>query len=229
MRISIIGTGSVGSALTRRLTAAGHQVTIANSRGPHTLSALASGTGAQARKVGEAVADADVVILAVPFGAVPDLAGALADLSEEAVLADAGNYVPVLRDALIGELDDGGTESTWIAGQLGRPVVKAFNTITAAHLAALARPAGAPDRIALPVAGDAPEATARVRAVVDSAGFDPVDAGPLANSWRQQPGTPVYTADLNAADVRAALARAVPQDTRTWRRKIARVASGRTP
>ncbi|SDM78545.1 NADPH-dependent F420 reductase [Actinacidiphila guanduensis] len=225
--IAIIGAGNVGAALTRLLTAAGHRVTVANSRGPQTLSDLAAQTGATARTVADAVEDAEVLVLAVPFGAIPDLAGALAKLPEQTVVVDAGNYVPVLRDAAIGELDDGGTESAWAARQLGRPVIKAFNTITATHLASLGRPAGAADRIALPVAGDDPAATARVRALVDAAGFDPVDAGPLADSWRQQPGTPVYTADLDAAGVRAALDAATPQHTAEWRSRIAQ-AAGRT-
>ncbi|CAK7286454.1 putative 8-hydroxy-5-deazaflavin:NADPH oxidoreductase [Streptomyces misionensis JCM 4497] len=180
------------------------------------------------RTVAGAVADAGIVVIAVPFGAVPDVAGALADLPEKTVVVDAGNYVPVLRDATIDELDNGGTESAWTAQRLGRPVIKAFNTITAAHLASLSRPAGAPDRLALPVAGDDPAATARVRALVDAAGFDPVDAGTLADSWRQQPGTPVYTADLDAAGVRAALETATPEHTAEWRARIAHTATGRT-
>jgi predicted dinucleotide-binding enzyme len=126
--ITIIGAGNVGAALTRLLTAAGHRVTVANSRGPQSLSDLAAQTGATARTVAEAVEDAEVLVLAVPFGAIPDLAGALAKLPQQTVVVDAGNYVPALRDAPIGELDDGGTESAWTARQLGRPVIKAFNT-----------------------------------------------------------------------------------------------------
>jgi predicted dinucleotide-binding enzyme len=100
MDISIIGAGNVGATLTRLLTSAGHRVSVASSRGPQTLSALAAETGAQARTVAEAGRDADVVIVAVPFGAVPDLArDALTDLPEGTVVVDSGNYVPGLRDA----------------------------------------------------------------------------------------------------------------------------------
>jgi predicted dinucleotide-binding enzyme len=225
MNISIIGAGNVGATLTRLLTAAGHRVSVANSRGPQTLSALAAETGAQARTVAEAGRGADVVIVAVPFGAVPDIArDALTDLPEGTVVVDSGNYVPGLRDAAVPELD-GGVESVWTAARIGRPVVKAFNTVTADHLARLGRPAGAAGRIALPVAGDDPAGTTRVRELVGDAGFDAVDAGPLAESWRQQPGTPVYTADLDAAGVREALRHAKPEQTRRWRARMIEAAA----
>lgn len=130
---------------------------------------------------------------------------------------DAGKYYPRERDGLIAEIEAGMPESQWVSGQLGRPVVKAFNTIYAQYLLDRGRPAGAPGRIALPVAGDDPGAKADVTGLVDEVGFDPVDAGPLAGSWRQQPGTPVYGAELDADGVTKALAAASPQRQQGFR------------
>jgi hypothetical protein len=92
--------------------------------------------------------------------------------------------------------------------QLGHPVNKVFNSIYARHLLDRPLPAGSTGRLALPVAGDDPDAKAKVMSLVDELGFDPVDAGGLSESWRQQPGTPVYGASLGADGVRKALAAA---------------------
>jgi len=109
------------------------------------------------------------------------------------------------------------TESRWVALQLGRPVVKAFNNIRAQHLLELGRPAGTPGRIALPVAGDDDSAKAVVLRLIDELGFDGVDAGGLDESWRQQPGAPVYGTDLDADGVRRALAKASRNRTPQFR------------
>jgi hypothetical protein len=108
-------------------------------------------------------------------------------------------------------------ESRWVEQQLGRPVIKAFNNIYAKHLLELGRPAGSPGRIALPVAGDDAKAKGVVLRLIDELGFDAVDAGGLDGSWRQQPGTPVYTADLDREGVRRALDAASPTRTPDWR------------
>jgi hypothetical protein len=104
----------------------------------------------------------------------------------------------------------GMVESRWVQQQLGRPVIKAFNNIYADHLRDNGRPAGTSGRIALPVAGDDESAKAVVMQLIDDLGFDAVDAGSLDQSWRQQPGTPVYTTDLDADGVRRALSEASP-------------------
>src|SRR6202007_2513226 len=114
-------------------------------------------------------------------------------------------------------IEAGLPESRWVEQQLGHPVVKAFNNIYARHLLELGRPAGAPTRIALPVAGDDPAAKAVVLRLIDELGFDGVDAGGLDESWRQQPGTPVYDHDFDSADVRHALAEARKERTSQWR------------
>lgn len=208
MRIGIIGSGHVGGALIRRLTALGHEVTVANSRGPESLVELAEETGATAGTVEQAAQAEDLVVLAVPVAAVPGLP---AQAFAHRVVVDANNYYPQ-RDGDIPEIADRSlTSSRWTADRLvGARVVKAFNTIQAEHLLQQGRPAGAAERIALPVAGDDVEAKRLVMGVVDALGFDPVDAGTLDASWRQQPDTPVYVSDRDADGVRRALAEARP-------------------
>ena len=208
MDIGIIGSGNIGGALGRRFRELGHDVTIANSRGPESLADFAKETGATAATVEEAARVTDLVVVTIPQAAVPDLpAGVLADTS--AVVVDTGNYYPA-RDGRIAEIDDGMVESEWVAKSLGHPVVKAFNNIFAAHLESKGVAAGTVGRIALPVSGDDQHSKDLVIRLVDELGFDGVDAGPIADSWRQQPGTPVYASDHDAEGVKAALAQADP-------------------
>jgi hypothetical protein len=209
MKIGIIGAGHIGGTLTRRLRALGHDVSVANSRGPQTLAGLAKETGAHAVTVSEAARDKDVVVVTIPEKNVPQLPKDLfAGATERTVVVDTGNYYPQQRDGRIAEIEQGMTESRWVSRHLGRPVVKAFNNIYAKHLLEHGRPAGDPRRIALPVAGDDPAAKQVVLKLLDELGFDGVDAGTLDESWRQQPGTPVYATDFDAAGVRRALAEA---------------------
>jgi predicted dinucleotide-binding enzyme len=218
MNIGIIGTGNIGGALARRFRQLGHEVAIANSRGPDSLTALAAETGALAVTVTEAARGRDLVIVTIPEKRIPDLprdlfAGAGAGLA----VVDTGNYYPQQRDGRLAGLEEASSESRWVADHLGRTVVKAFNNIYAEHLLTHGKPAGTPGRIALPVAGDDAAAKAIVLGLVDALGFDAVDAGGLDDSWRQQPGTPVYGTDLDAAGVRKALAEAVPERKPEWR------------
>lgn len=205
MKIGIVGSGNVGESLTRRLRELGHEVSVSNSRGPGSLAALATDSGATAATVEDAVRDAELVIVAVPLKAVPDLP---CEAFAEKVLVDACNYYPG-RDGEIAQIEGGLPSSTWVAQHLGSAtVVKAFNTIQPGHLESHGRPQGDPDRIALPIASDDGAAKQRVADVVEQLGFDAVDAGTLADSWRQQPDTPVYGTDLDAAGVREGLATA---------------------
>ena len=208
MRIGIIGAGNIGGALAHRLCALGHEVSVANSRGPETLRDLASATGASAVTVVDAARHKDVVVVTIPEKNVPDLPSDLfADAGADLVIVDTGNYYPQ-RDGRVEAIEDGMAESRWVEQQLRRPVVKAFNNIRAQHLLENGRPAGEPGRIALPVAGDDQAAKAVVCGLVEELGFDAIDAGGLDESWRQQPGTPVYATDLDADGVRNALASA---------------------
>ena len=210
MRIGIIGAGNIGGALARRFSELGHEVSVANSRGPQTLRAVEADTGATAVTTHEAARAKDVVVVTIPQKNVPQLPDDLfADVGDRVVVVDTGNYYPRHRDGPILEIEEGMPESVWVARQLGRPVVKAFNNIYAQHLRDHGRPAGSPGRIALPVASDDQAGKPTVMALVEELGFDAVDAGGLEDSWRQQPGTPVYATDLDAEGVRRALADAL--------------------
>ncbi|MEV7268573.1 NADPH-dependent F420 reductase [Micromonospora aurantiaca] len=208
MEIGIIGSGHIGGTLTRRLRSLGHEVAVANSRGPQSLTDLAAETGARAVSVEEAVQGAELVVIAIPLKAVPQLPAALFDGK---LVVDADNYY-AQRDGDIPELLDRSLSSSrWTADHLkGARVVKVFNNIQAAHLMDEGKPAGTAGRIALPVAGDDADAKRIVMELVDELGFDPVDAGTLDESWRQQPDTPVYGTDRDADGVREGLAAARP-------------------
>ena len=219
MKIGIIGAGNIGGNLTRRFTQLGHEVYVANSRGPETLADLARETGAKAVTPKEAARQGEVVIVTIPEKNISKLPRDLfADTSPNAVIVDTGNYYPQ-RDGRLVDIESGTTESRWVSQQIGRPVVKAFNNIYAKHLLDRGKPRGAPDRIALPVAGDDRRAKDVVIKLLDEMGFDGVDAGGLDDSWKQQPGTPVYAADFNAEGVRRALSQASPERPAGFRAK----------
>ncbi|QAT83877.1 coenzyme F420-dependent NADP oxidoreductase [Corallococcus coralloides] len=219
MKIGIIGAGFIGGTLARRWTKLGHEVSIANSRGPDTLRDLAKETGAKAVTVEEAAKAGEVVVVTIPQKAVPDLPkGLFANVPKDVVVIDTGNYYPV-RDGQLADLLGGTVESEWVASQLGRPVIKAFNNIFYTSLLEKGAPKGTPGRIALPIAGDPPEHRAKVLQLVEELGFDGIDAGSLADSWRQQPGTPVYTHDLDAPGVKKALAEAERSRLPEYRKK----------
>lgn len=209
MNIGIIGAGNIGGMLTRRLTQLGHKVFVANSHGPESLKDLAWETGATPVTAKEAAHSGEIVIVTIPMKSVPKLPRDLFQgVPEGVVVVDTCNYYPQRRDGRIDAIENGLTESQFVSQQIGRPVVKAFNNMQASHQEKLARPKGASDRKALPVAGDDPRSKQIVMQLVEELGFDAVDDGALDNSWRQQPGTPVYTADLNAEGTRRALQQA---------------------
>jgi 8-hydroxy-5-deazaflavin:NADPH oxidoreductase len=218
--VGFIGSGRIGGTVARLSVAAGHRVVLSNSRGPETLKDLADELGPLAREAtGEqAVAAAgEIVVVAIPLRAYRSVpAEALAGK----IVIDADNYYPQ-RDGNLAELDGGSVTSSELLQRYlaSSHVVKAFNNIYYRHLQSLARPAGAADRSFLPIAGDDPGAKQAVTAFLDSIGYGAVDAGSLADSWRQQPGTPVYGAPYGpfeqpagtpagAAAIRAALAAA---------------------
>lgn len=218
MKIGIIGAGHIGGTLTRRLSALGHQVFVANSRGPESLAKLAAETGAKAVSVPEAARAGEVVIVTIPEVEIRNLPKDLfAGVPDNVVVIDTGNYYPQQRDGRIAEIEAGIPESRWVEQQLSRPVVKAFNNIYAQHLMEKGRPAGASGRIALPIAGDRPADKRIVMNLINELGFDAVDAGSLDESWRQQPGTPVYGTDFDAEGVRHALSKASRERKPEWR------------
>ena len=206
MKIGIIGAGNIGGVLAGRLTELGHEVEIANSRGPDTLGEVAERTGATPVEAADAPAGKQLVVVTIPMIKVPDLPHGLFDTAPaEQVVVDTCNYYPRQRDGAIDALEQGTVESVWVSEHIGRRVTKAFNNIYFTSLDEGGKPAGADDRIALPVSGDDEQRKGVVIELIDELGFDAVDAGSLEDSWRQQPGTPVYTTDNDVAGVREAL------------------------
>jgi 8-hydroxy-5-deazaflavin:NADPH oxidoreductase len=191
--VGLIGSGMIGGTVARLGVAAGHQVVLSNSRGPETLEDLARELGPLARAgTGAQAAAGDIVVVSIPFRAYPTVAAG--PLAGKTVI-DTTNYYPQ-RDGNIAELDSGAETSSGLL-QRHLPaahVVKVFNNIFYKHLLSLARPAGAADRTFLPIAGDDPAARQAVTAFLGSIGYGAVDAGLLADSWRQEPGSPVYGA-----------------------------------
>jgi 8-hydroxy-5-deazaflavin:NADPH oxidoreductase len=218
MNIGIIGAGQIGGSLTRLLARLGHTVRVSNSRAPETLADLAAETGATPVWASEAATDADLVVVSIPQKNVVDLApGIVAGTTPGAPVIETNNYYPRERDGLIAPIEAGAPESVWVSEQLGVPVFKVFNGIFWKHLLEGGLPRGNSKRIALPVAGDDPAGKQIVFGLVNELGFDPVDGGTLAESWRQQPGTPVYGTDLDADRAIRALSAASPERPEAFR------------
>jgi predicted dinucleotide-binding enzyme len=207
VKIGILGVGHIGKTLARQLSTAGHDVKVANSRGPDTIAADVLATGAHAVPAAEAAKDVDVLILSMPLNRLPQITPLIADLPRDAVIIDTSNYYPA-RDSKVEAVENGQVESLWVAEQLGRPVVKAWNAIGSDSFARKGKPAGSPDRIAIPVAADDERSRKVGMALVEDTGFDAYDAGTLAESWRQQPGAPAYCTDLTREEMPGALASA---------------------
>jgi predicted dinucleotide-binding enzyme len=206
MKIGIIGVGKIGGTLARHLVRVGHEVAVANSRGPETLRDLVDELGEKARAMTpeEAARFGELVVVSVPFGRYRELPR---EGFEGKVVIDTNNYYPN-RDGHFEELDDDRTTSSELLQEhlRGARVVKAFNSIFWQNLRDLGRPPGDPKRIAIPISGDDEAAKRMVARLCDQIGFDAVDAGTLAEGGRKhQPGAPVYTADLPAAELRERL------------------------
>ncbi|PSJ50546.1 NADPH-dependent F420 reductase [Pseudaminobacter soli (ex Li et al. 2025)] len=207
MKIGIIGAGHVGAALAKKFVTGGHAVKIANSRQPETIFELARNLGVAAVSKEQVVKDVDVVVVSIPFSKSPVVAGLFRDVPTEVVVIDTSNYFP-FRDGKISEVDAGMPESVWVSEQIGRPVVKAWNSLMAVTLSTDGKPKGTNGRIAVPIAGDDTRGKVVTGELVDLTGFDPVGAGPLTDSWRLQPGSPAYCTELTRDELIAALASA---------------------
>jgi predicted dinucleotide-binding enzyme len=162
-------------------------------------------TGAQAVTTAEAVQDVDVLILSIPFEKIPSIADLVKSVPDDVVIIDTSNYYP-MRDGNIDAVDNGQVESLWVTEVIGRPLAKAWNAIGSDSLANKGAPAGDPERLAIPVAADRVVDREVAVSLVEQTGFDAFDAGSLADSWRMQPGAPIYCTDLTRDEMPAALA-----------------------
>lgn len=206
LNIGILGAGNIGASAAKLFAAAGHDVRIANSRGPQSLATLCADLGENVRPATpeDAVAFGDVVLIAVPWP------------SREDAIPDAGPYDDkIVIDALNPydeefELEDlGNRTSSEIVKTLvpGARLVKAFNTLFYKRLATEGKKPDAKDRLAIFVAGDDAQAKAIVSKLIDEIGFDAIDTGSLAEGGRkQQPGSAIYNVPLTANDAKRTLA-----------------------
>jgi 8-hydroxy-5-deazaflavin:NADPH oxidoreductase len=203
MNIGIIGSGEMGICLATKFIKLGHTVSMANSRGPASLQQLSGQIGVKAVSVEDVTKNKDVIIVSIPQKNVQHLPKHLfAQLPEDAVVIETGNYYPTLRDGAIPVLAQGGIDSLWVQEQLGVRVVKVFNSILATSLHDLGRPKGEKDRIAIAVSGDDPKTKQVVFKLVDELGFDPFDVGNIAQSWKQQPGSSIYCRDITLDELK---------------------------
>jgi len=202
MRIGIIGAGAIGASLIRQYTRAGHDVKMTNLSNFEKLKKLETETGAKAVALEHIAKDVDVLVVSVPLTAIPGLAETLGkSIPVGTIIIDTTNYYPI-RDGIIEEIEQGVLESVWVANHLAHPVIKAYNSILAGSLVESGLPAGNPKRIALPISGDDEQAKSVVAALVNDSGFDAFNAGSLEESWRQQPGSPIYCTDLNLSQLK---------------------------
>ncbi|SDM25379.1 hypothetical protein SAMN04488084_1054 [Pedobacter antarcticus] len=205
MKIGIIGTGAIGGTIAKKMVGAGHEVSVTSSAKFDQVEKRAHELGALPSTLEALVKEVDVVILAVPTIAIPNLPKTLFDeVPQGTIIVDTSNYYP-FRDADIEEIKNGKVESIWVSEQIGRPVIKAFNNLLAETLISGGKPQGTKGRVAMAISGDDIQAKNIISGLIDEAGFDVVDAGDLQSSWRHQPGTPAYCTELNTKELKQAL------------------------
>ena len=218
MKIGIIGSGSIGGILARKLRKLNYSVSLTNSRGPQSLKEFADETGVIPVTLTELVEQSDLIIVTIPQKSIPALPAGLFKNSKDKIVIDTCNYYPDLRDGRLSGFSEFTVDSAWVEEQLGHPVIKVFNSIFAISLQDKGMPKGSSGRIGLPVAGDDAHAKKVVMQLVDELGFDPVDAGSIKDSWKQHPGAPFYCADLSSTEIAEKLSQLTEAD-RTWLNK----------
>lgn len=226
MKVGIIGAGSIGSIISKKLAENGHDVKIADARGIEYLEGKEL-TG-KAVRVEDAVTNIEVLIISLPFNAIPSIRENIRQVGEDVIVVDTSNYYPG-RDDEIEEIEDGMVESIWVSKQLGRPVIKAFNNLLAYTLENEGTPEDATGRIAMAVAGDDASQKQIIMDIVNQIGFDTVDGGSLSDSWRQQPGTPAYCTELRKDELTKALKKANKEKAPVLRDKVMEKLSASNP
>ncbi|GAB1786686.1 NADPH-dependent F420 reductase [Priestia megaterium] len=217
MRFGIIGAGSIGSIISKKLVKNGHDVKIADARGiEHLEGKELAGTP---MPVEDAIKNIEILIISLPTKAIPSIRNIIDQVGEEVIIVDTSNYYP-FRDDKIEEIENGMVESVWVSNQLGRPVIKAFNNLLAYTLENEGTSDDSSGRIAMAVSGNDSEQKQVVMDVVYELGFDAVDSGSLSDSWRQQPGTPAYCTELTKDELTNALEKANKEKAPLLRDKV---------
>jgi predicted dinucleotide-binding enzyme len=217
MRFGIIGAGPIASNIAKKLVKNGHDVKIADARGIERLGGKElAGTPVN---VDDVITNIDVLVISIPFHALPSIRNVLDKVGEEVAVVDTSNYYPQ-RDNKIEEIENGLVESVWVSNHLGRPITKAFNNLLAYTLEYKGTPGGTSGRIAIAIAGDNQPHKQITMDVVNELGFDPVDSGSLSDSWRQQPGTPAYCTELTKEKLTEALKKANKEKAPFQRDKV---------
>ncbi|MEK3671254.1 NADPH-dependent F420 reductase [Paenibacillus sp. FSL R10-2771] len=217
MRFGIIGAGPIASNISKKLIENGHDVKIADARGIERLEGKElAGTPVS---VDEVITNIAVLVISIPFHALPSIRSIVDKVGEEVVVIDTSNYYPG-RDNKIAEIENGLVESVWVSNQLGRPITKAFNNLLAYTLEYKGAPEGTSGRLAIVIAGDNQSHKQITMNVVNELGFDSVDSGALSDSWRQQPGTPAYCTELTKEELTEALKKANKEKAPFLRDKV---------
>lgn len=217
MRFGIIGAGSIGSIISKKLVKNGHDVKIADARGIERLEGKElAGTPV---RLEDAIKNIEVLIISLPIEAMPSIRNIIDQVEEEVIIVDTSNYYP-FRDGKIKEIENGMVESVWVSNQLGRPIIKAFNNLLAHTLENEGTPEGTSGRIAIAIAGNDLSQKQVIMDVVNELGFDAVDGGSLSDSWRQQPGTPAYCTELTKDELTNALEKANKEKASLLRDKV---------
>jgi predicted dinucleotide-binding enzyme len=208
MKIGIIGAGQIGGTLIRQYSKAGHSVKMTNYSGIEKLKSLALETGASAVSLASVVTDVDVIVISIPLiGTLKLPQGLFKNTPANITIIDTSNYYPI-RDGIIEDIENGMPESVWVSDQLQRPVIKAYNSILYRSLVNSGLPGADAFRLALPVSGDDKQSKDLVSILVDDSGFDSFDYGSLLDSWKQQPGSPVYCTDLTLPQLKKSIEKA---------------------
>lgn len=217
MKFGIIGAGTIGSIISKKLVKNGHDVKIADARGiEHLEGKELAGTPVLIEDV---MTNIEVLIISLPLTALPSIRNIIEQVGEEVIVVDTSNYYPS-RDQKIAEIENGMVESDWVSNQLGKPIIKAFNNLLAHTLENEGTPEGTSGRIAMAIAGNDESQKQIIMDVVNQLGFDTVDSGSLSDSWRQQPGTPAYCTELTKEELTKALEKANKEKAPFLRDKV---------